>query len=651
MLNPIWTPAIDQVEQANMTHFINSVHRDYSSDINNYSSLYHWSINKPQEFWPAVWRYCNIKMSKEWDEVLVNDNDMLKASWFNGCRFNFAENLLCRRDEHPALIFRNEKGKRREISHQKLYQLVAQTAHALRNDGVQAGDRIVGYLPNMPESVIIMLATTSIGATWSSCSPDFGTRGVMDRFSQIKPKILFSADGYFYNGKWIDLMEKNQQLSKQFSTVEKIIVIPFTKDLPDCSRLNNAVIFNDYISNQDKTSIKFEQLPFDHPLYILYSSGTTGVPKCIVHGAGGTLIQHLKELVLHTDLKPDDRLFFFTTCGWMMWNWLVSGLATGATVILYDGSPLYPRPETLFDIAEQEDITIFGAGAKYFSAIEKAGVKPVKTHSLGKLKSILSTGSPLPPESFDYIYRDIKNNIHLASISGGTDIISCFALGNPTQPVYRGELQCRGLGMKVEVFNENGESVQGQKGELVCTAPFPSMPICFWNDPDQKKYHEAYFEKFPDVWAHGDYVEFTEHDGIIIYGRSDAVLNPGGIRIGTAEIYREVENFPEVIEAVAITQNWQNDVRIILFVKLQDSVILDADLTSLIKNTIRENTTHRHVPAKVIQVTDIPRTFSGKTVELAVSDIIHNRTVINVDVLANPESLEYFKNLEELQTE
>ena len=651
MRNPIWTPAIDQVEQANMTHFINSVHRDYSSDINNYSSLYHWSINKPREFWPAVWRYCNIKMSKEWDEVLVNDNDMLKASWFNGCRFNFAENLLCRRDEHPALIFRNEKGKRREISHQKLYQLVAQTAHALRNDGVRAGDRIVGYLPNMPESVIIMLATTSIGATWSSCSPDFGTRGVMDRFSQIKPKILFSADGYFYNGKWIDLMEKNQQLSKQFSTVEKIIVIPFTKDLPDCSRLNNAVIFNDYISNQDKTSIKFEQLPFDHPLYILYSSGTTGVPKCIVHGAGGTLIQHLKELVLHTDLKPDDRLFFFTTCGWMMWNWLVSGLASGATVVLFDGSPLYPRSETLFDIAEQEDITIFGAGAKYFSAIEKAGVKPIKTHSLGKLKSILSTGSPLPPESFDYIYRDIKNNIHLASISGGTDIISCFALGNPTQPVYRGELQCRGLGMKVEVFNENGESVQGQKGELVCTAPFPSMPICFWNDPDQKKYHEAYFEKFPDVWAHGDYVEFTEHDGIIIYGRSDAVLNPGGIRIGTAEIYREVENFSEVIEAVAITQNWQNDVRIILFVKLQDSVILDADLTSLIKNTIRENTTHRHVPAKVIQVTDIPRTFSGKTVELAVSDIIHNRTVINVDVLANPESLEYFKNLEELQTE
>ncbi len=651
MLNPIWTPAIDQIGQANMMHFINRVRRDYSIDINDYSSLYHWSINKPREFWPAVWRYCDIKMSKEWDDVLVNDNDMLKASWFNGCRFNFAENLLCRRDEHPALIFRNEKGKRREISHQKLYQLVAQTAHALRNDGVRAGDRIVGYLPNMPESVIVMLATTSIGATWSSCSPDFGTRGVMDRFSQIKPKILFSADGYFYNGKWIDLMEKNQQLSEQLSTVEKIIVIPFTQNLPDCSRLNNAVIFNDYISNQDKTSIKFEQLPFDHPLYIVYSSGTTGVPKCIVHGAGGTLIQHLKELVLHTDLKPDDRLFFFTTCGWMMWNWLVSGLATGATVILYDGSPLYPSPETLFDIAEQEDITIFGAGAKYFSAIEKAGIKPIKTHSLGKLKSILSTGSPLSPESFDYIYRDIKNDIHLASISGGTDIISCFALGNPTQSVYRGELQCRGLGMKVEVFNEKGELVQGQKGELVCTAPFPSMPICFWNDPDQKKYHEAYFEKFPDVWAHGDYVELTEHGGIIIYGRCDAVLNPGGIRIGTAEIYREVESVPEVIEAVAITQKWQNDVRIILFVKLQDGVILDADFTSLIKNTIRENTTRRHVPAKVIQVTDIPRTFSGKIAELAVSDIIHNRTVKNIEALDNPESLECFRNLEELQTE
>lgn len=651
MLNPIWTPAIDQIGQANMMHFINRVRRDYSIDINDYSSLYHWSINKPREFWPAVWRYCDIKMSKEWDDVLVNDNDMLKASWFNGCRFNFAENLLCRRDEHPALIFRNEKGKRREISHQKLYQLVAQTAHALRNDGVRAGDRIVGYLPNMPESVIVMLATTSIGATWSSCSPDFGTRGVMDRFSQIKPKILFSADGYFYNGKWIDLMEKNQQLSEQLSTIEKIIVIPFTQNLPDCSRLNNAVIFNDYISNQDKTSIKFEQLPFDHPLYIVYSSGTTGVPKCIVHGAGGTLIQHLKELVLHTDLKPDDRLFFFTTCGWMMWNWLVSGLATGATVILYDGSPLYPSPETLFDIAEQEDITIFGAGAKYFSAIEKAGIKPIKTHSLGKLKSILSTGSPLSPESFDYIYRDIKNDIHLASISGGTDIISCFALGNPTQSVYRGELQCRGLGMKVEVFNKKGELVQGQKGELVCTSPFPSMPICFWNDPDQKKYHEAYFEKFPDVWAHGDYVELTEHGGIIIYGRCDAVLNPGGIRIGTAEIYREVESVPEVIEAVAITQKWQNDVRIILFVKLQDGVILDADFTSLIKNTIRENTTRRHVPAKVIQVTDIPRTFSGKIAELAVSDIIHNRTVKNIEALDNPESLECFRNLEELQTE
>ena len=648
MCGPLWEPSPERIASANLTAFRRLAERAYGLELGSYAELYDWSIGRPDQFWQAMWRFGGILAGKPWDTIVEDGDKMPGARWFVGSRLNFAENLLRYRDDRPAVIFHGENGTRRALTFAEVYDVVARLARSLRAMGIQSGDRVVGFVPNMPEAILAMLAAASIGAIWSSCSPDFGMDGVMDRFGQIEPKVLFAADGYFYNGKRIDSVDRARGIVERIPSIEKVVVVPYVAETPDLTGLAKSVRFDDFLA-PDAGEIAFEQLPFDHPLYIMYSSGTTGMPKCIVHGAGGTLIQHLKELMLHTDLKREDRIFYFTTCGWMMWNWLVSSLAVGATVLLYDGSPFHPDGNRLFDLAQAEGMTVLGTSAKYIASVEKADLAPGQTHDLSTLRAMLSTGSPLAPESFDFVYRKIKPDIQLASISGGTDIISCFALGNPIGPVYRGELQTRGLGMKVDVFDDQAQSLRGEKGELVCTAPFPSMPIHFWNDPDGRKYHDAYFDVYPNVWRHGDYVELTEHDGVIIYGRSDAVLNPGGVRIGTAEIYRQVEALPEVAEALAVGQEWDDDVRVILFVRLAEQRVLDDEMIERIKVHIRTHCTPRHVPAKVIQVPDIPRTISGKIVELAVRNVIHGRPVKNVDALANPEALELFKDLPELQ--
>ncbi|MGH8320595.1 MAG: acetoacetate--CoA ligase [Gammaproteobacteria bacterium] len=650
MTQALWTPSKDVIERANMTRFLEHVRRECGQDIQSYAALYQWSVEYPERFWPQVWKFCDIKSSKPWDKVLTDGDKMPSAKWFDGARLNFAENLLRYHDEHTALVFRTEHDSHRvTITYKELYRQVAGLADALKISGVKSGDRVAGFMPNRPETIIAMLAATSIGAIWSSCSPDFGINGVLDRFGQIEPKVLFTCDGYFYAGKTVDSLERIRGVLGKLPSVQRVVVVPYLNTKPDISNIPHAVHWHEYLT--DATEIEFAQLPFDHPVYIMYSSGTTGIPKCIVHGAGGTLIQHLKELVLHTDLKREDMIFYFTTCGWMMWNWLVSSLAVGATVLLYDGSPFHPHHDILWHIADQEGISIFGTSAKYLSAAEKFNVKPNDKHKLEKLRIITSTGSPLLPENSGYVYRDIKHDVCLSSISGGTDIISCFALGNPLLPVYPGELQCRGLGMAVEIWNEDGKPVRGQPGELVCVKPFPSMPVHFWNDVDGKKYRAAYFDVFPGIWRHGDWAELTEHDGLIIYGRSEATLNPGGVRIGTAEIYRQVEKLPEVVESLAVGQDWQGDVRVVLFVRLREGFTLDGALIKRIKTTIRDNTSPRHVPAKIIAVSDIPRTISGKITELAVRNVIHNRPVKNTDTLANPQALEQYKNLPELQTD
>jgi acetoacetyl-CoA synthetase len=639
--NPIiWQPDPEGLKKTAMFRFMQE------RGFDDYDDFYQWSIDDTAGFWQALCEFCEVKFSKPADDVLIQPGDMTTARWFPGSELSYAEHLLRYSGDRVAIIFRGENGDRRELSFDELRQAVAGIAQGLRSAGVVRGDRVAGYLPNCPEAIIAMLATSSIGAIWSSCSPDFGINGVVDRFGQIKPKVLFCADGYFYNGKRHDSLAPVKGVLDVIDSIELAVVVSFSSDDFNIDDIRNAVHWQDFAVKG--AMLEFTQAPFDHPLYIMYSSGTTGIPKCIVHGVGGTLLQHLKEHAIHLDIGTDDRLFYFTTCGWMMWNWLATGLASGATLILYDGSPFFNDGDVLWQLAQDEKMTVFGTGAKYISALEKAGVRPKDMFDMPDLRAILSTGSPLAPESFDFVYDAVKEDVQLSSISGGTDIISCFAAGNPILPVRRGELQCLALGMAVEIFDDEGNSLINENGELVCTKAFPSQPVSFWNDPDNAKYHAAYFDRFPGVWAHGDYAEITDKRGMLIYGRSDAVLNPGGVRIGTSEIYRQVEQLDEILESIAIGQNWDDDVRVVLFVVLRDGVELSNDLKQRIRKSIRDNTTPRHVPAKIIAVPEIPRTISGKIVELAVRSAVHGEEVKNTDALANPDALKHFRGLDEL---
>jgi acetoacetyl-CoA synthetase len=662
MTAKLWEPPAHRIAQANITAFARRMEERHGVGLPDYAALWRWSIEAPEAFWREVWEDGGV-IGTRGERTLVDGDRMPGAKWFPDARLNFAQNLLERRapsDAGDALVFWGEDKVRRRMAHRELHAEASRVASALGVHGLRVGDRVAAFMPNIPETIVAMLGAAARGAVFSSCSPDFGVQGVLDRFGQIEPRVLFTVDGYWYNGKPISILDKVAEIVEKLPTVERVVVVPYLE--ADIGRANEFPVLRGgttweaFLAPFAPGAIDYAMLPFDHPLYIVYSSGTTGVPKCIVHGAGGVLLQHLKEHRLHGDVKPGDRLFYFTTCGWMMWNWLASGLAAGATLLLFDGSPFVSRGRVLWEFAETERITHFGTSAKYIDALRKVALVPLKDFALASLRTLFSTGSPLAPESFDYVYEAVKHDICLSSISGGTDIVSCFALGNPTLPVWRGELQCRGLGMAVDVYDEAGRAVppgRGIRGELVCTRPFPSMPIGFWNDPDGSKYRAAYFDRFPGVWCHGDYIELTEHDGVVIHGRSDATLNPGGVRIGTAEIYRQVEQLPEVLESLVIGQDWPpgevGDVRIVLFVKLRDGLVLDAALVDRIQKHIRTNTTPRHVPAKILQVTDIPRTKSGKIVELAVRNIVHGCEVKNLEALANPEALEQYRDREELK--
>jgi acetoacetyl-CoA synthetase len=653
MNRPIWIPGPERVAASRMTAFTRALEARYGISLPDYTAVHQFSLNRMEDFQRFTWEFSAIRGSMG-ERILQHADRMPGAKFFPDATLNFAENLLRRRNDDVAIVFKGEGQPTRTLTFAELYAGAIGFAEGLRRAGIRRGDRVAAYIPNVPEAVMAALGAAAIGAVWSSCSPDFGVRGVLDRFGQIEPRVLVAADGYVYGGKRHDSISKVREVLESLPSVERTVMIPYLAgdsgaDAADAHARRSFVSWDEFTTGASANEFRFEPLPFDHPLYIMFSSGTTGVPKCIVHGAGGTLVQHVQEHQVHSDVRAGDRVFYFTTCGWMMWNWLVSALASEATLVLYDGSPFHPDGNTLFDLADEAGITLFGASAKFLDAVAKANLSPARTHRLESVRTITSTGSPLAPETFDFVYDRIKRDVHLASISGGTDIIGLFAGGNPNAPVWRGELQVRTLGKAVEVFDESGLPVRGQKGELVCTKPFPSMPIGFWNDPDGRKYHAAYFEKFPGVWCHGDYVELTEHDGMIIYGRSDAVLNPGGVRIGTAEIYREVEQFPEIVESIVIGQQWEHDERVVLFVRLRDGLRLDADLESRIRARIRANSSPRHVPARIVQVGEIPRTRSGKIVELAVRDVVHGRPVRNKEALANPDALDQFTDREELR--
>ena len=640
---PLWTPSQASIDAANMTHFIAQVNANHDLSISDYDSLYQWSLDEKEQFWSELWDFCGIIGSKG-ERILVDGEQIERAQWFPDAQLNFAENLLRRQDDETAIFFRAEDQAESRLSYRELYQQVASVAAWLKAQGLQPGDRVAAYLPNMPEAVVAMLAATSLGAVWTSTSPDFGEDSVVDRFSQTEPRFLFTADGYFYNGKRHPLADKISAIRAKLPSLEQVVQI----DLAGFGIQAGALDWQ-YIISDPAAQIDFVPRQFNDPLYILYSSGTTGKPKCITHSVGGTLIQHLKEQKLHCDVHRGDRVFYFTTLGWMMWNWLVSALASEAALVLYDGSPFYPDGEVLWRYADDIDMTIFGTSAKYIDAMKNAKLRPIDKFDLSALRTVASTGSVLAPESFDYVYENIKQDLCLASVSGGTDIVSCFVISCPLLPVYRGEIQCRGLGLAIQVFDDNGNSIKGEKGELVCTQTFPCQPIYFWGDEDGSKYHNAYFARFDNVWHHGDYVRLTEHNGIVIYGRSDATLNPGGVRIGTAEIYRHVEQIEEVVESIVIGQDWDDDVRVVLFLVLQPGLVLNDELLARVRKTVREKCSPRHVPAKVIQVAEIPRTKSGKIVELAVRDVVHDRPVKNVHSLLNPEALELYRNLPELQ--
>jgi acetoacetyl-CoA synthetase len=645
----LWKPSDERAKSTHMYRFMQFINEKHNKDFTEYEPLYQWSVDNIPEFWAAMWEFADIKASKPYDQVVDDPYKMPGTKWFSGAELNFAENLLRYRDDHVALIFQGEAEQVRKVTYKELYNEVAQLAKSLKDMGVQVGDRVVGFVPNMPEAIIAMLAATSLGATWSSCSPDFGIKGVLDRFGQIKPKVLFTANGYWFKGKNLDSLARISDILKELPTIEKVVVVPYTEQEPDISGVPNAVHYREFKASEQNLEMEFVQVPFMHPHYIMYSSGTTGLPKCMVQSAGGVLINQLKELLLHTDLKREDNIFYFTTCGWMMWNWLTCSLAVGATLMLYDGNAFHPNPGALWKMAQDHKVTIFGTSAGYIAAVQNAGVRPGKEYDLSSIKALLSTGSPLSVEGFEFVYEEVNKDLELASISGGSDINGCFAGGNPMGPVYAGELQCRNLGMKVEAFDENGKPVRNQQGELVCMAASPSMPIYFWEDPDSQKYHDAYFDVYPNIWRHGDFIEINDRGGVVIYGRSDATLNPGGVRIGTAEIYRQVEAIPEIEDSLVVGQEWKNDVRVILFVKMGEGKELTDDLQKRIKTTLRTNASPRHVPAKIITVPAIPYTLNMKKVELAVKKVIQGQAVLNKDALSNPESLDYFENIKELQ--